>query len=54
MKGQTLTYMEKTEWGEVSMGGADTSPTSLIVHFVVFHCTAVVPITALETKEFAR
>jgi hypothetical protein len=40
--------------GEVSMGGADTSPTSLIVHFADFHCTAVVPVTALNTKEFAR
>jgi hypothetical protein len=34
------------------MGGADTSPTSLIVHFVDLHRT--VPITALKTKEFAR
>jgi hypothetical protein len=34
--------------------GADTSRTSLIVHFVVFTLHAVVPVTALNTKEFAR
>jgi hypothetical protein len=27
-----------TLWGEVSIGGADTSPTSLLVHFVDLHC----------------
>jgi hypothetical protein len=36
------------------MGGADTSPTSLIVHFVVFTLHAAVPVTALNTKELAR
>jgi hypothetical protein len=36
-------------WGEVSMGGADTSPTSLIVNLWIY---TIVPITALNTKEF--
>jgi hypothetical protein len=33
------------------MGGADTSPTSLIVHLWIY---TAVPVTALNTKEFAR
>jgi hypothetical protein len=36
------------------MGGADTSPTSIIVNFVVFTLHIAVPVTALNTKEFAR
>jgi hypothetical protein len=40
--------------GEVSLGGADISPTSLIVHFVDFHCTAVVPVTTLNTQRNSR
>jgi hypothetical protein len=35
-------------WGEVSMGGADTSPTPLIVILWIY---TTVPITALNTKE---
>jgi hypothetical protein len=30
--------------------GADTFPTSLIVHFVVFTLHTVVPVTAMNTK----